>query len=179
MLTLCARPAVWAVLGLGVTKPNAGDGTLSGAGKDRRYWKFECVRSKDQLEEAMWCLVCAWRTTVPGVHLPTRQQEVKKLMCSLPSCDKWEEYSTYTLGMDQPPSAGRVWVLDDKARTMAWDVSEQAYLAAGLAQMARDTMHWKMVPDSPECVAELYGPEERMHAVDRAICLLHDQVKVP
>ena len=112
----------------------------------------------------MRCLVCDWRTTVPGVHLPIRQREVQQLRCSLPSCDKGEEHTTYTLGMDQPPPAGRVWVPDDKARTMAWDVSEQAYLAAGLAQMARDTMHWKMVPDSPECVAELYEGLHRLVA---------------
>ena len=153
-----------------VSKPNAGSGTLSGAGKDRRYWKFECVRSKDKLEEALRCLVCDWRTTVPGVHLPLRQREVKKFMCSLPPCDIGEEYYAYTLGMDQPPSAGRIWAPDDKARTIAWDVSEQDYLLAGLKQMARDTTHWKMVPDSPESVAKLYeglhslvGRKERVH----------------
>ena len=91
-------------------------------------------------------------------------------MCSLPPCDKGEEYSAYTLGMDQPPSVGRIWAPDDKARTMAWDVSEQDYLMAGLEQMAPDTTHWKMVPDSPESVAELYeglhslvGRKERVH----------------
>ena len=70
-------------------------------------------------------------------------------MCSLPPCDKGEEYNAYTLGMDQPPSAGRIWAPDDKARTMAWDVSEQDYLMAGLEQMARDTTHWKMMPGQP------------------------------
>ena len=60
-----------------------------------------------------------------------RQQEVQKFMCSLPSCDNGEEYSAYTLGMDQPPSAGRIWAPDDKAQTIAWDVSEQDYLLAG------------------------------------------------
>ena len=143
---------------------------MKGAGKDQRYWKFECVRSKDKLEEALRCLVCDWRTTVPGVHLPLRQREVQKFMCSLPPRDKGEEYNAYTLGMDQPPSAGRIWAPDDKARTMAWDVSEQDYLLAGFKQMARDTTHWKMVPDSPESVAELYeglhslvGRKERVH----------------
>ena len=141
-----------------VMKPNAGCGTLRGAGKDQRYWKFECVRSKDKLEEALRCLVCDWRATVSGVHLPIRLREVKKFMCS------------FLCLMDQPPSAGRIWTPDDKARTMAWDVSEQDYLVAGLEQMARDTTHWKMVPDSPESVAELYeglhnfvGRKERVH----------------
>ena len=125
-------------------------------------WKFECIRSRNKLEEALRCLVCDWRTTVPGVHLPLRQREVQKFVCSVPSCDKGEEYSACTLGMDQPPSAGRIWAPDDKARTMAWDVSEQDYLMAGLKQMARDTMHWKMVPDGPETVAELY---EGLHSL--------------
>ena len=153
-----------------VAKSSAGSGTMSGAGKDQRYWKFECVRSGDTLEKALRCLVCDWRTTVPGVHLPLRQREVQRFMCSLPSCDKGSEFGAYTLGMDQPPSAGRIWAPDDKARTMAWDVSEKDYLLAGFKQMARDTMHWKMVPDSPEIVAEFYeglhglvGRKERLY----------------
>ena len=153
-----------------VAKSSARSGTMSGAGKDQRYWKFECVRSGDTLEKALRCLVCDWRTTVPGVHLPLRQREVQRFMCSLPSCDKGSEFGAYTLGMDQPPSARRIWAPDDKARTMAWDVSEKDYLLAGLKQMSRDTMHWKMVPDSPETVAEFYeglhglvGRKERLY----------------
>ena len=37
-------------------------------------------------------------------------------------------------------------------------------LQRGLAQVARDTMHWKMVPDSSECVAELYEGLHRLVA---------------
>ena len=116
---------------------------MCGAGKDRRHQKFECVRSMDQLEDAVRALVCAWWVTVPEIHLPVRRREVKKLLYSQPPCDMGEEY-----GVDRPLAEGRVWAPDVEARTIAWDVSEHAYLLAGLNQMASDTTHWRQVADS-------------------------------
>ena len=128
---------------------------MCGAGKDRRHRKFECVRSMDQLEDAVRALVCAWRVTVPEIHLPVRRREVRKLFCSLPPCDMGQQYTSYTTGMDWPPPEGRLWAPDVEARTIAWDVSEHAHLLAGLNQMAGDMTHWRQVADSPECIAEL------------------------
>ena len=56
--------------------------------------------------------------------------------------------------MDRPYE-GRLWIPDDKARTMAWNVSEHAYLMTGLNQMARDMTHWRQMTDSPDCIAKL------------------------
>ena len=64
---------------------------------------------------------------------------------------------------------------DESGRRMTWlarwhGMSVQDCLVAGLEQMARDSTHWKMVPDSPESVGELYeglhslvGRKERVH----------------
>ena len=45
---------------------------LRGAEKDRRCWKFECVRTADELEDAVRALVCAWRVAAPTVELPMK-----------------------------------------------------------------------------------------------------------
>ena len=59
-----------------------------------------------------------------------------------------DKYASYTKVMDQPPPEGRLWVPDDKARTMAWDVSDRAYPdESDLSPMA--STHWRQVTDTP------------------------------